>query len=288
MPQDRDDLPSAASTPGPTAAEFDAAFSAAAASPGIRRVWELAEPDLPAQIEPFSFVSAGLLRHVAQALGLSPGQTLVDMGCGRGGPGLWLAQQADVSLVGVDFSAVGVDQAAHRAALFGLAGRARFVVGDLTDTGLPQASADAAVSIDAFHFAADLAAAAAEARRILRPGRRLVLTNWQPKVPGDARLPGRAGIDWLQVLRGAGFAGIEMEARPEWHDLWTRVYRVALDLGDPSGDVLLADLQDEARHRLPVADLIHRVAVTAIAPGQPQDHEIRVEFEGLPGRPGGR
>jgi ubiquinone/menaquinone biosynthesis C-methylase UbiE len=276
MPQDRDDLSPAAGTPAPTAADFDEAFSAAAASPGIRRVWELAAPDLPPQIEPFSFVSAGLLRHMAQALGLSPGQTLVDLGCGRGGPGLWLARDADVSLVGVDFSPVGVDQAAHRAALFGLAGRARFVVGDLTRTGLPQASADAAVSIDAFHFAADPAAAAGEARRVLRPGRRLVLTNWQPKVPDDVRLPGRMRTGWPQVLRSAGFADIEMEARPEWHDLWTRVYRVTLDLGDPRGDALLADLQDEARHRLPLADLIHRVAVTATAPDRPQDHDLRL------------
>ena len=168
MPQDHDHPPPAASTPAPTAADFDEAFSAVA-STGIRRVWELAAPDLPPQIEPFSFVSADLLRHMAQTLDLSPGQTLVDLGCGRGGPGMWLAREADVSLVGVDFSPVGVEQAAHRAALLGLAGRARFVVGDLTHTGLPQASADAAVSIDAFHFASDPAAAAREARRILRP-----------------------------------------------------------------------------------------------------------------------
>lgn len=146
MPQDRDHLPSAASTPAPAAADFDEAFSAAA-SPGIRRVWELAAPDLPPQIEPF--------------------------------------------------------------------------------------------------------------------GRRLVLTSWQPKVPGDARVPARMRTGWPQALRSAGFAGIEMQTRPEWHDLWTRVYRVALDLSDPGSDTLLADLQDEARHRLPLADLIHRVAVTA-------------------------
>jgi SAM-dependent methyltransferase len=261
------DLPPADSTPPPTAADFDRAFSAAA-SPGIRRVWQSAQPDLPSQIEPHSFVSAGLLRHVAQALDLAPGQTLVDLGCGRGGPGLWLAREAGVWLVGVDFSPVGVDQAARRAALFGMAHRARFVVGDLTCTGLAQASADAAVSIDAFHFAADPAAAAGEARRVLRPGRRLVLTNWQPKVPDDARLPARLRIDWPQVLRSAGFTDIEMDAWPEWHDLWTRVHRVALDLGDPGGDALLAGLQDEARHRLPVANLIHRVAVTATAPGR--------------------
>ena len=270
MPQDRDDLSPAVRTPAPTAADFDEVFSAAAASPGVRRVWELAAPDLPPQVEPFSFVSAGLLRQVAQALDLSPGQTLVDLGCGRGGPGLWLAREADVSLVGVDFSAVGVGQAAHRAALFGLADRARFVVGDLTRTGLPPVSADAVVSIDAFHFATDAAAAAGEVRRVLRPGRRLVLTNWQPKVPGDPRLPSRMHTDWPQLLRGAGFADIKVEARPEWHDLWTRVYRVALDLGDPRGDALLADLQDEARQRLPVANLVHRVTVSATAPKTPE------------------
>jgi len=266
MPQDHDEPASAADAWAPTAADFDRAFTAVAASPGVRRVWQLAQPDLPPQVEAFSFVSVGLLRHVAEALDLIPGQLLVDLGCGRGGPGLWLAQQAGVSLAGVDFSPVAVEHAALRAAQFGLAGRARFVVGDLTQTGFPEASADAVVSVDAFHFAADPAAAAAEARRILRPGRRLVLTNWQPKTPDDARLPGRTRIDWPQLLRGAGFAGIEMQARPEWHDLWIHVYRVALGLGDPGEDTSLANLQDEARSRLPGTDLVHRVVVTATAP----------------------
>lgn len=83
-----------------------------------------------------------------RGLGLSPGQTLIDPGCGRGGPGLWLAREADVWLVGVDFSSVAADQAAHRAALFGLGNRARFVVGDLISTALPDASAAAAVPIE--------------------------------------------------------------------------------------------------------------------------------------------
>jgi ubiquinone/menaquinone biosynthesis C-methylase UbiE len=252
-------------TPAPTAADFNQAFSASASS-GIRRVWELAQPGLPAEVEPFSFVSAGLLRHVLQTSGLGPGQTLTDLACGRGGPGLWLAREADASLVGVDFSPVAVEQAARRAGLFGLAARARFTVGDLTRTGLPAAAADAAISIDAFHFAADPAAAAAEARRILRPGRRLILTNWQPRVPGDSRLPDRARIDWLPLLRGAGFTGVEMQARPEWHDTYTRVYQVALSLGDPGDDALLADLQDEARQQLPLAGLKDRVVVIATAP----------------------
>jgi len=268
MSHDQDDPSPAADVSTPAAADFDQAFSAAGASPGLRRVWELALPDLPPEVEPFSFVSTALLRHVARALDLSPEQTLVDLGCGRGGPGLWLAREGDVALVGVDFSSVAIDQATHRATLFGLADRARFIVGDLVRTGLPDASADAAVSIDAFHFAADPAAAAAEARRVLHPGGRLVLTGWQPKVPDDSRLRPRSRVDWPPLLRSTGFTDIEIADRPEWHDLYTRVYQVALGLDDPGDDAPLADLQDEARQRLPLADLIHRVVVTAIAPAR--------------------
>jgi hypothetical protein len=83
-------------------------------------------------------------------------------------------------------------------------------------------------------------------------------------------------IDWPLVLRGAGFAGIEIEARTEWHDLWIRIYRTAPDLGD---DALLADLQDEARHRLPVADLIRRVPSPREQPahdGEPRWFPLRL------------
>jgi hypothetical protein len=40
-----------------------------------------------------------------------------------------------------------------------------------------------------------------------------------------------------------------------------------LDLGDPRDDAALADLQQEARKQLPLADLTRRVVVTAVAPG---------------------
>jgi SAM-dependent methyltransferase len=265
--QDRRDHPGAGQAPSlPTAAGFDEGFAAIAASPGIRRVWETVDPDLPPEIEPFSFISVALLRHVAHALALSPRQTLVDLGCGRGGPGLWLAQSQGVSLIGVDFSGVAVQEASDRAALFGVADTARFVVGDLVATGLAAAIADAVVSIDALHFAADLAAASREVLRVLRPDHRLVLTGWQPRTPDDARLPSRMRIDWAAALGSVGFVEVQVESRPEWHELFTRVYRVALDLGGPGEDVGLAGLQDEARQRLPIAGLVDRVVVTATRP----------------------
>jgi SAM-dependent methyltransferase len=267
MSRDRHDMPNAEPAASlPTAADFDEAFSAMAASPGVRRVWEIVDADLPPEIEPFSFVSVGLLGHVADALALAPGQALVDLGCGRGGPGLWLAQSRDVVLIGVDFSPVAIQHANDRAALFGLAETARFVVGDLAATGLPDATADGVVSIDALHFAGDLAAAGREALRILRPGGRLVLTSWQRRTPDDARLPSRLRIDWAGALRSIGVVHVQVESRPGWHDLFTGVYREALGLGGPGDDAALAALQDEARQLLPIAELVDRVVVTATRP----------------------
>jgi SAM-dependent methyltransferase len=166
----------------------------------------------------------------------------------------------------VDFSAVAVQQATDRAALFGLADRARFVVGDLAGTGLVDGAADAVVSVDALHFAADPTAASREARRLLRPGGRLVLTNWQARSPVDSRLPSRMRIGWAETLGSAGFAEVRVEARPAWHGLFTRVFQVALELGDPGDDDGLALLQDEARQMLPQAQLVDRVVATATRP----------------------
>jgi hypothetical protein len=73
--------------------------------------------------------------------------------------------------------------------------------------------------------------------------------------------------DLPRLLRDAGFTDVDVEAQPEWHDLFTRVYRTAIDLGDPHDDAGLASLQDEARRRLPEAGLMRRIVVTATAPG---------------------
>jgi ubiquinone/menaquinone biosynthesis C-methylase UbiE len=267
MPDDVDPRKPPTDPAPPMPSDFDEGYTASAASDGLRRLWQAAEPDLPVEIEPFSFLSVGLLDHLSRTLALSSGQLLVDLACGRGGPGLWLARAAGASLIGVDFSAVAVEQATARAGLFGLSDRARFVVGDLTATGLPDATADAAVCVDAMHFPAEPAAAVAEAARILRPGGRLVLTNWQPRDPQDSRLPPRLRHRaWSSILDQAGFADVRVEARPEWHDVFTRVYRTALDAGDPAGDTGLADLQEEARRRLDTADLVDRVVASGTRP----------------------
>lgn len=125
--------------------------------------------DYPAETNPNAFFSLTTLRNVETALRTGPGDTLVDLGCGHGGPGLWVVQQSGANLIGIDLSPVGVTLAQERAIAIGLGGRAHFQVGDIVTTGLPDASSDAALSLDVLVFVPDKAAAMREVARILRP-----------------------------------------------------------------------------------------------------------------------
>lgn len=75
------------------------------------------------------------IAEVTPALRLSPGGTLLDLACGRGGYGLEIAARTGARLVGVDFSAEAVRQAREQARRLGRAADLR--VGDLTATGPP-------------------------------------------------------------------------------------------------------------------------------------------------------
>jgi ubiquinone/menaquinone biosynthesis C-methylase UbiE len=108
---------------------------------------------------------------------------LLDAGCGWGGPGLWVARRLGCPLRGIDFSAAGVRHARDRATSLGA--DARFDVGTLEATGLPDRFADAVMSVDALHFTPDPVAAGRELLRATRPGASMVVTLWQaPRGPG--------------------------------------------------------------------------------------------------------
>ncbi len=69
-------------------------------------------------------------RHIAAKLCLQPGQRVLDIGCGWGGLGLYLAQQCDVEVVGVTLSTEQHKVAVERAAALGLSDRVHFKLQD--------------------------------------------------------------------------------------------------------------------------------------------------------------
>ena len=200
---------------------------------------------LPPELVSTSLLSMAGLQEIAGMLALGPDDVLLDLACGRGGYGLWLARESGCHLVGVDFSEVAVADARGRISRFEADGRAEFRVGELEATGLPDAGVDAALCVDAIQFAGDTTAAVAEVRRVLKPGGLVVLTSWQPLTPGDIELPARIrDLDLASAMVAGGLVDIELWDRTDWLDiereLWSTV--MALDPGDDQG---LKDAQEE-------------------------------------------
>ncbi len=244
-------------TPGPSSDEermasgFDATFAALAKSPTVPRVFKEvfggeAPPD---EVVPFSFVTKSDLERCSKELMLGPGDTLLDLACGGGGPGLWIARETGAKIVGVDHSTVAVNQAAKRAAEFGLGTRAAYRRAIMSATGLETAAFDGAVSIDALFLARNKTAVFQEVQRLLRPGARFVFTTWEGRTPVADGLRGE--ISYGELLQGAGFQVMAYEETADWERLQREVYRRWLEsreiLAQEIGECVAGMLAGEAQ-----------------------------------------
>jgi 2-polyprenyl-3-methyl-5-hydroxy-6-metoxy-1,4-benzoquinol methylase len=86
--------------------------------------------------------------ELGRRLNVRPGVRLLDVGTGRGWPGLYLAQQSGCSLVGTDMPVEGLVQAARRARDERLEGRAHLVAAAGAAQPFRPASFDAVVLTD--------------------------------------------------------------------------------------------------------------------------------------------
>lgn len=255
-----------ATTPAERAAAFDDFFAAHA---GSQRVADLMSRVLgtPPELALTSFVTLEVLATAAAELRLPAGGALVDLACGRGGPGLWIARETGARLAGVDFSPVAIADATARAAVFGQADRATYRVGDLSATGLPSGCADGVLCVDSFNLVTDYAAAAREVHRLLRPGGRYVLTTWEPRHAGDPAIRvGFRDLNVAAVLAGAGLRVLRRDERPDLTDLQSRVYQDAVAAGDPGDDKALRMLQDGADAQSTATTRLRRLYITAERP----------------------
>ena len=81
-------------------------------------------------------------------LALRPGMTLLDLGAGRGWPGLYLAKSSGCNVILADLPHEGLAEAAGRAAAEGLADRVGYVVASASHLPLRAGGVDAIVSSD--------------------------------------------------------------------------------------------------------------------------------------------
>src|SRR5260370_3917058 len=102
--------------PGSLAEYFDGWYADMTASP-VKDEIQQRHLGLPPHLLSTSLLGWEGIAETVAALRLSPGDTLVDLACGRGGYGLELAGRTGARLVGIDFSAEAVRQASEHARL---------------------------------------------------------------------------------------------------------------------------------------------------------------------------
>ena len=249
--------------PQSLAASFDGWYADMVGSP-VKDEISQRHLGLPPHLLSTSLLGWDGVEEVTQALRLSPGDTLLDLACGRGGYGLEIAARTGARLVGVDVSSEAVRQAA---ALARGSATATFLVGDLAATGLADHGVQAVLCVDAVQFAHDQAEVHRELRRVLAPRGRAVLTCWEAVDRDDPAVPQRLrDVDLRAGLASAGFTDVEVLERPAWRRAERAMWEEAAAL-DPAGDPALQSFADEGVRSLRHFEALRRVLATATAPG---------------------
>lgn len=207
-----------------------------------------------------SWVTAEEYRRFFELLELTPAHHVLDVGCGSGGPALFLARERGCRVTGVDVNEAGIQAGLTLARQAGLDNKVHFRRADVREPlPFPDRTFDAIVCMDAMCHMPDRGRLFGEWRRVLRPGGRILYTD--PVVVtglvSNEELATRSSTGYFefcppgvneQLIRQAGFELMrtedvtenEVEISRRWHA--ARQQRAA-DLIRLEGEATFAGLQ---------------------------------------------
>jgi SAM-dependent methyltransferase len=138
-------------------------------------IGERAEPAALAALDQFHVGGIPATGRLAAALAPAPGDSVLDLGSGLGGPARLLAAEYDCTVTGVDLSDEFVAVARMLTARTGQSDRVRFSQGDVTALDFDDDSFDHAWTLHVAMNIADRAGFYAEVERVLKPGGRFAI-----------------------------------------------------------------------------------------------------------------
>ncbi len=159
------------------------------------------------------------------------GKRVLDIGCGGGGPGLLLAEQYGVELVGIDVEAALIEEAKRRARERSLEARTSFRIVNVTP-GLPEFSNESFdVTMNcggAFIHVEDKRRAFEDCWRLLKPGGAITGYEWMSRDIDQSREMREAFADLEPIfmvpleqygasLHDAGFVEVELVDDSDWY-----------------------------------------------------------------------
>jgi MPBQ/MSBQ methyltransferase len=158
-------------------------------------------PPRPATAVDFRQAKAAFVHELVRWSGLDqlpPGSKVLDVGCGIGGSARILARDYGFDVLGISISPAQIAraQALTPAAL----DHCRFAVMDALALDLPDGCFDAVWSVEACPHMPDKQRYADELLRVLRPGGRLAVADWNRRDPADGAMNRRERWVMRQLL----------------------------------------------------------------------------------------
>jgi SAM-dependent methyltransferase len=167
----------------------------------------------PEGLAPFDhFHGRGVIAtaEIAAQLALRPGERVLDIGSGIGGPARWIAAKFAAAVTGVDLTPEFCAAAEALNAATGLADRVTIFPGSALALPVPDGAFDAAYSQNVIMNIADKRRFYREAFRALRPGGRLALSNLCAGPAGEPYFP----VPWA-TTRDTSFLAAPDEMRAD-------------------------------------------------------------------------
>ena len=211
--------------------------------------------------EPHAVASERATERLAEAAGIAAGDTLLETACGIGGAARYLARRFGARVHATNISEGQLELGRERAERDGVADRVRFEFADFQQLPFEDESFDVYWCQESWLYASDKAAVLAEAIRVVRPGGRLVATDFTAAEPMPAeferRLLTAVGTPgfwprerYEEELGRAGFADVRAE---DWSEhavrSWENVLGALVDGRSSFASRLGAELVDETIER---------------------------------------
>jgi arsenite methyltransferase len=182
-----------------------------------------------------------LTTHAAALAGIRTDYRVLDVGCGKGATAVFLAQQYNCNVTGIDLSAQMIISSRTNAAEKGLADKISFLVADGEVLPFSNGSFDTVMCECALSLMPDQEKAAQEIQRVLKPRGRWVFTdiilrgnadrNLQNQVCFPCCLSGSSSLEeYLKLFRKTGFDPFYVEDRSD--TLQEIGFHLGLALGD--------------------------------------------------------
>ena len=188
-------------------------------------------PEQTGLLDQFHAGGVGAVDKLISTLGVSPGDRVIDVGCGFGGPARRVAEQTGATVLGVDITPAYVEAAQTLTTRMGFADRVSFQTADIMGMSVTRPF-DAAITMHVQMNVENKRAWFAAIGDVLSPGARLAVwevctnTDQEPTWPLPWSLDGSDSFlvrseDLRQAITAAGFDVLEWNDETTWVNEWS-------------------------------------------------------------------